>query len=87
MPTEVKVYTTTFCAYCIRAKSLLAKRGITYEEINVSDDPEKRAWLVTATRQKTVPQIFIGGESIGGFDELAALDRAGELVKRVFGEA
>ena len=85
MPAEVKVYTTTFCAYCVRAKMLLAKRGIAYEEINVSNDTDARDWLVKTTGMKTVPQIFIAGVPIGGSDELAALDRAGELVKRVFG--
>jgi glutaredoxin 3 len=87
MAAEVKVYTTSTCPYCVRAKSVLAKRGIAFEEINVSGDFEKRDWLVKATGQKTVPQIFIDGQSIGGSDELVALDQAGELVKRVFGEA
>jgi glutaredoxin 3 len=86
MPAEVKVYTTTICPYCIRAKMLLSKRGIAYEEINVSNDTEKRDWLVKATGRKTVPQIFIAGEPIGGSDELAEMDRKGELLKRVFGE-
>jgi glutaredoxin 3 len=86
MAAEVKVYTTTTCPYCIRAKAVLAKRGIAFEEINVSNDLALRDWLVKATGQKTVPQIFIAGESIGGSDELVALDKKGELVKRVFGE-
>lgn len=85
MPAEVKVYTTNTCPYCFRAKAVLAKRGIAYEEINVSNDIAMRDWLVKATGRKTVPQIFIAGEPIGGSDELAELDRAGELVKRVFG--
>jgi glutaredoxin 3 len=85
MPAEVKVYTTTICPYCVRAKMLLSKRGIAYEEINVSNDTAQRDWLVKATGRKTVPQIFIAGESIGGSDELAAMDRSGELAKRVFG--
>ena len=86
MAAEVKVYTTTICPYCVRAKALLAKRGIAYEEINVSNDIAVRDWLVKATGRKTVPQIFIAGEPIGGSDELAAMDAKGELVKRVFGE-
>jgi glutaredoxin 3 len=85
MPAEVKLYTTTTCPYCYRAKAVLAKRGIAYQEINVSNDFETRDWLVKTTGRKTVPQIFIAGEPIGGSDELVALDRAGELVKRVFG--
>jgi len=88
MPAEVKVYTTKICPYCVRAKALLAKRGIAYEEIDVSSDTSVRDWLVKATGgRKTVPQIFIAGEPIGGSDELAALDRAGELMKRVNGNA
>jgi len=83
--TPVTVYTTQVCPYCVRAKSLLAKRGITYAEVDVSNDTAKRSWLVQATGQKTVPQIFIGDVPVGGSDELAALDRAGELTKRVFG--
>jgi glutaredoxin 3 len=81
----VKVYTTTICPYCIRAKMLLSKRGIAYEEINVSNDTAVRDWLVKATGRKTVPQIFIAEDPIGGSDELAAMDRSGELAKRVFG--
>ena len=79
------MYTTTLCAYCIRAKMLLGKRGIPYEEINIGSDHGKRAWLVQATGRKTVPQIFIHGRSIGGFDELAALDRAGKLMPMIHG--
>jgi glutaredoxin 3 len=73
------VYTTHFCAYCVRAKMLLKAKGVHYEEIDVSHNHEARAWLVKATGQRTVPQIFINEESIGGFDELRALDRAGQL--------
>ncbi len=86
MPAEVKVYTTAVCPYCVRAKSVLAKRGIAYQEIDVGADPSMRAWLVQATGRRTVPQIFIAGAPIGGSDELVELDRTGELVKRVFGE-
>jgi len=77
----VQVYVTDFCAYCVRAKALLRKRGIPYEEIDVSNDDEKRAWLVKATGRRTVPQIFIHGQAIGGSDELHELDRNGELKK------
>jgi glutaredoxin 3 len=86
MPAEVKVYTTTICPYCIRAKALLKKRGIAYEEINVGNDPAAREWMVKASGRKTVPQIFIAGEPIGGSDDLAAMDARGELTRRVFGE-
>jgi glutaredoxin 3 len=80
MIATIKVYTTDFCPYCIRAKALLRKRDVPFEEINVSGDAEKRAWLVTASGgRKTVPQIFIDDVAIGGSDELHALDRSGEL--------
>ena len=83
MAVPVKVYVTTFCAYCVRAKELLKKRGIAFEEIDVTRDDEKRAWLVEATGRRTVPQIFIGDEAIGGSDELHALDRAGKLMPMI----
>lgn len=83
---SVQVYTTRICTYCVVAKRLLKKRGIAFEEIDVSNDPEKRMWLVEQSGQRTVPQIFIHGESIGGYTELAALDNAGGLLLKVAGE-
>lgn len=80
---DVKVYTTDICAYCTRAKMLLKKRNIPFEEINVSNDSDKRAWLVQTTGRRTVPQIFIDGDPIGGSDELHEMDRSGELAKRI----
>lgn len=80
---DVKVYTTNYCAYCVRAKMLLSKRGIAYEEIDVSRDDEARTWLVKTTGQRTVPQIFIHGAPIGGFEDLVRLDKSGELAKRM----
>ena len=76
---RVDVYTTPSCSYCVRAKRLLDARGIPFREIDVADDDELRADLIERTGRRTVPQIFIDGESIGGFEELAALDAAGEL--------
>ena len=80
---RVQVYTTTYCAFCVRAKSLLTKREIPFEEIDVTNDPDKREWLVTKTGKKTVPQIFIDGDAVGGSDDLAAMDRSGELARRL----
>lgn len=80
---DVQVYTTDYCPYCTRAMALLDKRGIAYDEIDVTHDTEKRAWLVKTTGRRTVPQIFIKGEPIGGSDELHALDRNGELAKKL----
>ena len=76
---DVQVYTTDYCPYCDRAKALLAKRGIAYEEIDVTHEPEKRAWLVQTTGRRTVPQIFINDAPIGGFDELRTLEDEGAL--------
>lgn len=75
----VTMYTTDACPFCIRAKMLLAKRGIEYEEINLARDPDGRAGLVERTGMYTFPQILIGEEPIGGFNELLAADRAGRL--------
>jgi glutaredoxin 3 len=79
MIAEVKVYTTQTCPYCIRAKALLKKRDVPFEEIDVSRDESKRSWLVEASGMRTVPQIFIDGKPVGGSDELHALDASGEL--------
>jgi glutaredoxin 3 len=85
MPAEVRVYTTRICHYCVRAKALLNKRGIAFVEIDVSGSAEKRDWLVQVTGRRTVPQIFVGDEAIGGYDELVALDRTGALMPMVVG--
>lgn len=81
----VRMYTTQICPYCVRAKALLSGKGVPFEEIDVSRDPETREWLVSATGRRTVPQIFIGDEPVGGFDDLRALDLAGELDKKLAG--
>ena len=76
----VKIYTTTYCGYCVRAKDLLKRKGVDYEEVDVTGNDSMRSKLVEMSGgQRTVPQIFIGGQPIGGSDELAALDRAGKL--------
>jgi glutaredoxin 3 len=76
---DVVVYVTPWCAFCTRAKRLLASRGIPFETFDVTGNPEVRKWLVEATGQHTVPQIFIKGRSVGGFTELAELDQRGGL--------
>jgi glutaredoxin 3 len=76
---RVQVYTTPMCPYCVAAKRLLAERGIEYDEIDVAEDAALRAEIVQRTGRRTVPQIFIDGRSIGGFEELRALDEAGGL--------
>lgn len=76
---DVIIYTTPYCPYCHRAKGLLNRKGVAFKEVDVSDDQERRAWLLEKTGQRTVPQIFINGRSVGGSDDLHALDRKGEL--------
>jgi glutaredoxin 3 len=79
MDVRVQVYSTVSCAFCVRAKALLSRLNIAFDEVDVTEDLDKRGWLVKTTGQRTVPQIFIDGRAIGGFTELAALERAGEL--------
>jgi glutaredoxin 3 len=77
---RVEIYTTQFCPYCVRAKLLLKQKGVAFEEIDVSDDPELREKMVErAGGRRTVPEIFINGRIIGGYDELRALEDADEL--------
>jgi glutaredoxin 3 len=77
---KVEVYTTTFCPFCVRAKTLLKRKGIEFDEIDVSDDDELREKMVElAGGRRTVPEIFVNGKIVGGFDELRALDDAGKL--------
>lgn len=77
---KVEVYSTSYCPYCMRAKALLKSKGVEFEEIDVTDDPEARAKMVElAGGRRTVPEIFINGEIIGGCDELYELEQTGEL--------
>jgi glutaredoxin 3 len=73
------MYSTTWCGYCIRAKALLERRGLEYEEIVMDDDPAFRQKLLEMTGRWTVPQIFIDDVPIGGYTELWCLDRDGRL--------
>jgi len=76
----VEIYTTMFCPFCHRAKQLLTSKGVKFNEIDVSSSPELRAEMrKRADGRHTVPQIFIGGQGIGGSDELQELEDAGEL--------
>lgn len=76
----VEIYTTPFCGYCHAAKRLLTQKGISFAEIDLSTQPDKRAEMVQrANGGRTVPQIFIEGRHVGGCDDLYALDRAGKL--------
>jgi glutaredoxin 3 len=76
---DIRVYTTRWCGYCVRAKMLLEGRGLPYEEISLDDDPHFREQLNELTGGWTVPQIVIDGRPIGGYTELWHLDRSGAL--------
>lgn len=76
---KVEIYTTQWCPYCHAAKSLLDEKGVSYEEVD-ADDPEIRMAMVQrANGRRTVPQIFVGETHVGGYDDMAALDRRGQL--------
>ena len=77
----VTMYTTAVCPYCIRAKQLLAQRGVTHiDEVRVDLDPAQRMAMMERTGRRTVPQIFIGDTHVGGCDDLVALDQRGGLM-------
>jgi glutaredoxin 3 len=76
---HVEIYTTQACPYCVMAKRLMKEKGVAFQEIDVQTDFEKRKWLVETTGQRTVPQVFIDGKPYGGFTDIAALDKKGEL--------
>ena len=77
---KVEVYSTSYCPFCIRAKALLKSKGVAFTEIDVTDDPAMREKMVVlAGGRRTVPEIFINGRIIGGYDELRALEAAGKL--------
>lgn len=76
---KIEIYTTPFCGYCARAKSLLDSKGASYEETDVMMDDKKRVEMRERSQRSTVPQIFINGQHVGGSDDLAALEQAGRL--------
>jgi glutaredoxin 3 len=76
----VELYTTKWCPYCTRARTLLRRKGVVFVDIDIDEEPSRRAEMVRRAQGRTsVPQIFIDGEHIGGSDDLVALDRAGGL--------
>ena len=77
---QVEMYTTGWCPYCSMARALLERKGVAYAEINLDEQPGRRGEMIErANGGRTVPQIFIDGEHIGGCDDMMALDRAGKL--------
>ncbi len=77
--TNVTIYTTPTCPYCIAAKALLKGKGVTFSEISIEGDRSAAAALAGRTGRRTVPQIFVGASHVGGFDDLRALEDAGGL--------
>ena len=76
---KAKIYTTDYCPYCKKAKKLLDTKGIKYEEINLTNDPDMRSKLVETTGRNTVPQIYINGKHIGGYTDLERDEMSGHL--------
>ena len=76
---KVEVYSSAHCPYCVMAKQLLDRKGINYTEIRVDLNPEKRQEMMKKSRQRTVPQIFINNEAVGGYTDLLAIERAQRL--------
>jgi glutaredoxin 3 len=87
MPAHVTIYTRQWCGYCTAAEHLLKDKGVAFENIDCTGDTRKRQWLTEVTGRTTVPQIFIDGRSIGGYDDMRALDRRGELDKLLAGSS
>ena len=81
----VTVYTSNWCPYCQRAKSLLTQKNVVFNEINVEDDVKVREEMIARSNRNTVPQIFIGDKHVGGCDDLIELDRSGELDRLIQG--
>lgn len=75
----VVIYTTNYCAFCVRAKALLRSKNVNFEEIDVTNDERLQEEMKRKSGRKTVPQIFIDEKSVGGFDEIKELDVVGEL--------
>jgi glutaredoxin 3 len=83
---RITIYTKSRCPHCVRAKRLLEKKGVDFQEIDAERNDELRAWLVDKTGQMTVPQIFAGDRSLGGFSDIDSLDRQGLLDPILRGE-
>ena len=73
------MYSTAWCPYCARARALLERKGIAFREVDIETDAALRAEMIARSGRRSVPQIFIGGRHVGGFEELYQLERAGEL--------
>ncbi len=79
MSTEIVMYTTRFCPYCVRARRLFDSKQVSYTDIGVDGQPELRAEMTARSGRYTVPQIWVGKHHVGGYDDLALLERQGRL--------
>jgi glutaredoxin 3 len=76
---KILMYTTAVCPYCMMAERLLVSKGVEVEKVRIDLEPARRAEMMEKTGRRTVPQIYVGDTHVGGYDDLAALDRAGKL--------
>lgn len=76
---KVVMYTTAICPYCMRAKQLLSRKGVEYEELRIEGDRERMRQMIKRSQRNTVPQIFIDDFHVGGYDDMAEMDAMGEL--------
>lgn len=84
---KVEIYTTNSCAWCLAAKMLLKSRGFDYEEIRVDTDPARLTEMLGRSQKRSVPQVYIDGRYVGGYEELVAADHAGGLAQPAPGDA
>jgi len=80
---KVEIYTSATCAYCVAAKMFLKQKGLDYAEVRIDVDPAKRDEMLNRAQRRTVPQIFIDGQHVGGYDDLVAADRSGALARLI----
>jgi glutaredoxin 3 len=77
------MYTSANCAYCVAAKNLLKSKGLDYAEIRIDTDPVRREEMLARAQRRTVPQIFVNDRLVGGYDDLVAAERSGELARLI----
>ncbi|MGE5167911.1 MAG: glutaredoxin 3 [Deltaproteobacteria bacterium] len=80
---KIEMYTSANCAYCVAAKNLLKSKGLDYAEIRIDTDPVRREEMLARAQRRTVPQIFVNDRLVGGYDELVAAERSGELARLI----
>ena len=80
---KIEMYTSANCAYCVAAKNLLKSKGLEYAEIRLDTDPVRREEMLARAQRRTVPQIFVNDRLVGGYDDLVAAERSGELARLI----